>query len=412
MTDWRAVAAIVLLASVCIAALSLSQPEGPAEPEAAEADSMHITIGVVSASQNEYPVNEYLLELAERDVSEYCSSTGVEWSFGYIHESAEGSASTAMKLTEGFKEGGVNLLLGYPWSSFLCSGAMGYVTENDMLIVSTASTSPLMAIEDNVYRLTAHDWAQGQVIAAVLDDLGIEAVVAIERGDAWAEGITSTLAELYPGEMVQIEYPGETEIFAEYLDDVQSHIDRMTGQYGSSHVAVLLVSFSEAATVLHEAADYPTLLNVAWLGTDASVDDERITEIAPEEAVKVRLIGPRQGVVKSELFQRVNGEYSERYPAGLGLYTGNVYDGYWLLALSVIETGSTGGDAVAAVLPAVAETYRGVTGPFTFDAYGDRVTALWELYGYFAASEGCSSRVCGEYNATTGEIEWYMESPQ
>jgi ABC-type branched-subunit amino acid transport system substrate-binding protein len=52
-----------------------------------------------------------------------------------------------------------------------------------MVIISPSSTSPLLALNDSVFRLAPSDLHQARVIARMLESKGVEAVVILERGD-------------------------------------------------------------------------------------------------------------------------------------------------------------------------------------------------------------------------------------
>ena len=56
------------------------------------------------------------------------------------------------------------------------------------------------------------------------------------------------------------------------------------------------------------------------------------------------------------------------------------YDTCMLFALTLIETGADDPDTFKNTIPLVASRYKGICGPISFDKYGDRHSALYDIY--------------------------------
>jgi branched-chain amino acid transport system substrate-binding protein len=151
-----------------------------------------IQIGYISSTtaglETATPLVEEIMQV---DYNEYLDKLGYDVEIEYLIDDATGQAAVHLEKVQGFKSMDVNVFLGGGWSS-QAQAALSYVNDNDMLMWSWSSTSPLLAIsEDNLFRMVPTDLVQAPAIAAMLKSQGIEAVILIYRGDAWADGIVT-----------------------------------------------------------------------------------------------------------------------------------------------------------------------------------------------------------------------------
>ena len=86
---------------------------------------------------------------------------------------------------------------------------------------------------------------------------------------------------------------------------------------------------------------------------------------------------------------------------------GNVYDGLWITALAVSETGSMDGTKVGLAIPSIAKSYVGVTGNCSFNDWGDRWGVNWSIYRYRLVDHISQISLYGFFNFSTGEITWF-----
>ena len=93
----------------------------------------------------------------------------------------------------------------------------------------------------------------------------------------------------------------------------------------------------------------------------------------------------------------------------LGFIEANVYDGCWIMALSVIDANSTEGVAVCKALPDVAASYSGVTGRCILDEYGDRIEMDYDVWGYFEVEGETQCLICGLFKSATDSVTWDEE---
>ncbi|MBN2335268.1 ABC transporter substrate-binding protein [Candidatus Bathyarchaeota archaeon] len=381
--------------------------------QAVEAEAVKtVKIGLFSSTEREYEEYVFLGGEALRDINKHCNETGNGYRFELLYGSADGSPPNAKNLTIGFHGEGAEVIVGYGWCSFFCSSGYTYCKENNMTIVSPSCTSPLKAIKDHVYRLCPTDTHQVKPITRALQSLGVTDVVILQRGDYWGDEIVRIFKETYLAEggsiRETVRYPSEATEFTDYLEKVDAAVQASTAQNGANSTAVLLVSFNEAAWALRDAAAYPGLFDVPWIGTEGTFDSRQLVDDTGPEASSAWLASPHVTPSPTPVYQQLNASYASRFGRSLGLYTANVYDCCWVAALSVMEADARN-CTVNDVLPEVAAGYTGATGLCRLDENGDRETVDYEFRGYYAVDGEYMCLRCGTYRHETDSVEWTRE---
>lgn len=407
--DKRLVFGLVVLGFTAIIMVSPST-EDPAL-EIIEGPDNNFTIGVISSTEFGDPYYRYLGDIAIQEINQYCVDTGLEYRFQTSYACSNGQAQETQDKTREFHEAGINLAVGYGWSSQYCAGLNGYGEENSMTLISIGSTSPVGCCRkiDHGFRLFPYDGLQAVPLATSLIDLNYTNLIIIARSDSWAEHIIKDFEPVYTrmGGRIQnvVEYPGETvnESFKIYVKNLNTEYN--STDYPDS-TAILAISFSEIGGMLTEIAAYPELLNLTWFGSDAIANLDELPKDSGETASKIKMISPLVTITDSQKYAGLNTEFEAKFHTPLTLSLCNVYDGIWLMALSVVETGSDNATEISSVLPSIAESYSGLSGPIGFDEFGDRLPIDYEYWGVFEDDGEYVNKVCGHYLHDTGAIEW------
>lgn len=342
--------------------------------------SQDIIIGVLAEYAENIPKYELISKFAEEKINAYCNLSGLPYVFHFELGQADGYTAGALKRVEEWKARGVNLVVGPPWSTMFCITRQ-YADWNDMIVMSHESTSPVLAVDDNGFRLTIHDWKEAQVIVRILEENHVEAVVCLSRSDAWGEGLVIELSEKYDGEIMDLVYPGETTDFRDLLKQAEESVHALSDKYGFGSVAVLALSFDEIVTILNQSKAFPSLQNVTWHGP-AYVNNEEISGEVREVAARLALTSFAPLLPRSSELEELNVLYNDNFNEDIDFYKANIYDVCWILSLSVIEVGSDSATALKTVIPDIASSYPGITGNCTLDQYGDRNVALYGVYRY------------------------------
>lgn len=372
-----------------------------------------VEIGVISPTHDQHPAYEFLTGLASEDINDWCNESGVNYRFEFFLSCANGMATDALGHTQSYHEAGIDLVVGYGWSSQLCVSD-SYATVNDMVLLSPSSTSPVehLTEKDNIFRLCPHDFKQTAPMVRMMRSLGVTDVVVIQRGDSWGDGLAKGFERGFEedGGRVQavIRYPGEIvgDGFLPYVKKADAAIRDIAEKQGQDNAAILLISFSEDGQILEQASSHPALMRVQWFGSECTVDSSGILESSCSIAAAVGLISPILSTAENNVYESVNQAFVEEFNRRLGYYDANIYDCCWVMALSVIEADSAEGLAVLEVIPDTAGEYTGVTGNCHLDMNGDRDSVDYALWGYFEVNGEHSCLRCGIYRSGTDDIEW------
>jgi branched-chain amino acid transport system substrate-binding protein len=214
-----------------------------------------VDIGVIVPSTSVFEEYATIINLAQTDISNYLVQNGLDYSFTYWIEDAQGNAALHLEHVQKFKSIGIDLLIGGGWSS-QASASLSYINQNNMLLISASSTAPVLAIPgDNLFRLCPDDQRQGTAIAEMLDSWGIEAIIVIQRADAWADGIYNILANDFPalGGVIaeRIRYAGDETEFSSYLVTAEEVAKELVVKYGAEHVGIEIIAFNESVNIVH-----------------------------------------------------------------------------------------------------------------------------------------------------------------
>jgi len=305
-------------------------------------EGVTVDIAYIVSSTTELETRKPLIEqIFLPDINEYASKLGYDVQFNILVDDANGQAAIFLEKVQAMHSININLLTGGPWSSH-CEAALGYVNENNMLLVSNAATSPLLAFpNDNLYRL---------------------------RGGILKE---------------RIRYAAEVLEFSSYLATANDAVKELIDEFGAEHVALLVIpQIPDMVTMLTQAKDYPYLTSVMWWSTGNTGRAQRIVDDAGEMGAKLKVLSPMMGAAGKTKFTSFVERLKDLTGYSAGFCDGTVYDSAWIVAQSVLETGSVDASDVIKVLPDVASNYFGVTGWCLLDENGDRASGMWDIWGY------------------------------
>ena len=131
--------------------------------------------GVTASSTIGLETTQPLVEdIIQPDLNEYVDMLGLDIDIDLLVEDNQGTAAIALEKTQTYKAMGINIVQGHGWSS-QCQASLSYVNENDMILVSSSSTSPILAIpNDMLFRTCPTDFVQGPAIATMWKTWGVE----------------------------------------------------------------------------------------------------------------------------------------------------------------------------------------------------------------------------------------------
>ena len=360
-------------------------------------------------------------QLAIDDVNAALAAAGCDLTFALSVSDYALNNDQALAAVQAFAAQGVSVVLG-PFNSGSAQFILSYANENHIVIVSPSSTAATLAIADDyLFRTAPNDLAQGPAIARMLRDRGVEAVIVVNRIDAYGDGLADSVIarfEQLGGTLVdQIRYDTTTTDFTAVLTQMSSDWQTASGTFGADNVAIEVISFEEIGSMLVQAhTSFPDLLDtpLPWFGSDGQAQNGVI--------VNASTSGPYMAQIRlpSTLFAVTNNTrtlaFFERYTAALPgnaceFYCLEIYNDVWLGALSILTAGQNDGAAVHAVFPTVAAGFFGLTGWEGLQASGDRdpFPGEYQIWMVVQAGQAYTWILAGVYHGSSDTVTWTTE---
>lgn len=376
-----------------------------------------IVIGVTVVDEDDYYLTRKLFEeMVEKDVNGYCTKHGYDLEFKFIIMNNAGSVGWALQNIQYFKEMGIDIVIGHPWSS-QCFSSMILVNENDMLLFSPSSSSSQLAIpDDNLLRMCPDDMAQAPVLAEMLWSWGIKACIVInldclpwnELYNAFDNEFTKRGGVIMKRIRCDLLYPNRS--YAHYLDKAEAAAMEAVAMYGSEHVAVQFIGTGELAWMIDQVEDYPTLYSLYWFGCDGTAKKPLFIDDAPEESSHLKIFSPSPAPAESSNYTSFKERYDELVGFPLDFYQTCKYDTAWIIVKAILEAQTTDVDQLLEVIPDIASKTFGASGWCKLNEAGDRETADYEIWGYGYASGRVRNIRYGLYDSVTGQVSWFTET--
>ena len=359
-----------------------------------------VSIGVISPSDELAPKYEYLSRLAQEKINSYCNKSGINKRFYFNNSNTESDSQKAYEIVKKYNEEKINLIVGLGWNSQL-NASYNYIIENNMVIVSPSSTSPVFSITDSCFRLLPDDNKEANALVDAILNYGIDTVIILQRNCIWGKQFSEAFFWEYKvkgGEIMDwISYDADNSHSINCALERAAPLAQNAIEYkGADKIGVLLIALDEASDVLL-AAENSSLMNLSWFCTETNTLDKNIQKNAGKIATTVGLIGPFNTHIYNEDFQEINKLFFNEFGEPLDFGLANVYDGCWLLALSVIEAGSTNSLDVLKVFETVAYNHYGITGPLDVNSQGDRSWIRYYFYGCYEIEENLVFLRAGGY---------------
>ena len=288
-------------------------------------------------------------------------------------------------------------------------GAMPYAAEHGIVLVSTDSSAPSLAIEgDRTFRLRPSDGMQAGVLALLARNAGAGSLYAVLENSTYgplplpppgrfSHGFAKALADSAAssprlgGTVVLGGAEGaNATVAAAAAAAASAALDEAVQSGGGPAAVVYLGSPRGLAALAAAAADYPALRSAAWLASDMSAGSGLLAGSGPAAAfaahVGLRAVdwSPSEGSLAREVESRLPGHV----PGSLR-QAHAAYDAVRVIgaaaAAAAAAAASAGGTAyapdaaaVADRLPGAAAAYAGALGDIALDPAGD----LWNPARY------------------------------
>ena len=212
--------------------------------------------------------------------------------------------------------------------------------------ISTASTSPVITtLDDNgfLFRTTPHDALQGEVLADIVSQQGVEKVAVVYVNNDYGKGLADAFAESYGGEVTA------SVAYEERQASYRGELSRAA--QGDPEALIMIAYPGDGIPMIRQA------LEEGFFQTFVFTDGMKATEVA--EAAGDALDGAfgtaPSGDPEAEAAKLFREMYEERYgELPPQPFIDTAYDATMLMALAIEKAGSTEGTAVRDALHEVA----------------------------------------------------------
>ena len=369
-----------------------------------------IQIGDIVASTAALETSVPLFEdIITADINDYFSKMDYDVDVEFLQDTADGQAAIHLEKVQSFKAMDITVFIGGGWSS-QAQAALSYVNDNDMLMISSSSTSPLLAIpNDRLFRTCPTDFVQGPAISNMWRSWGVEAILIFQRGDSWADGIYNVLLpelEISGIEVVErVRYAAEVTEFSSYLATMDDLLGDAIAEYGEGRVGVQTMSFDEQVVMMSQTGDYPNVRACIFMGTESSGRSQRMIDDGGGMQNAVGGFSSLMTPAKSWKWISLDERYYDLVAQPASFYTATDYDAAYALSLSLIEAGSVDANDVAPLWPTVPRNYFGTSGWVDLDDNGDRAAGVFDIWGFSTTNENVFQSY-GQYSGIDLSVTW------
>ncbi|QTF93018.1 ABC transporter substrate-binding protein [Halomonas sp. BM-2019] len=285
----------------------------------------------------------------------------------------------------------------------LCTGATIAAANNaaipgGVVMVSPASTAPAVSeLDDNdlVFRTVPSDAFQGEMLAKLVLDKGIDFVAVTYVNNDYGRGLSDAFAEAFAAGGGEV---AENLAHEDGRADYRSELGSLSAT-GAETLVVLAYADSSGQTVLRQAYEAGTFTQ--YVGADGMVGDSLVEAVGAD--VLEGMIATRPGspdLPGTELFNEA-AEAAGIDPSAV--FAAQAYDAAFLVALAIEQNGSAEREGLSAALRSVASepgevilpgewekaveliaagteiNYEGASGSHEFDENGDVAGVVVEM---------------------------------
>ncbi|MCF4099379.1 ABC transporter substrate-binding protein [Maritalea mediterranea] len=380
------------LALTAAAALSV------ATPAVAEDVNIGILLGYTGPLETLAPPIGDAAKLALQHVNEQGGILGGEAKFTIGDSTCADATAAATAADRLINSDGVHAIVGAMCSGATISAANTAAIPAGVVMVSPSASSPAVTtVEDNdlLFRVGPSDAYQGEVVARMLLNKGINDIAITYVNNDYGKGFADALATAYEagGGDVLI-----SEAHEEGKSDYRAELGSLAAS-GSQNLIILAYASGSGQTILRQAIEAGDF--VTYFGGDGMVADALVTGIDP--AAVEGMLATRQGRLETEgtsVYEKLAKDAGLDPIASFGP---QAYDAAFLLALAFEQKGNTDREGVNEALRSVATApgevilpgewekakkliaegkeinYEGAGGDHEFDEAGDVAGAIVEM---------------------------------
>ena len=349
-----------------------------------------VTIGSITALTGDFSSigeeNKESVKLGVSTFNKYLEENGDLWNLKLISEDSATNPVIALEKVTALRSKGVEILIG-PDTSANLQNSKGYADANGMMMISSTSTAPSLAIpDDSIFRMVVDDRKQGVVLGSLLDRY-VDVVIIVWRGDTWGDGLSKTTKDAYEelGGIVDdkgIRYNPETPEFSISASLLADRVQKNVDKYGIENVGVLFLGFAEILQFMQSASTHDILNDITWYGADASAKEYRVIQddIALKFSNDVKFTTVQISPTEGEKYAIVEDHIINTLGRSPTAFAYGAFDAVWLVGLTMLHTQSSDADVIKNNIIQVAQDYDGIIGNADLNEAGDLMDADFDIW--------------------------------
>lgn len=263
------------------------------------------------------------------------------------------------------------------YGSSITEAAQMILDEAPLVQIANGSTAVRLTEKGLKYflRTSPRDDEQGRVAAQTLKAQGFKKVAVLHDNTSYAKGLADETMGLLKGLGIDV-------VFADALTPGERDYSAiLTKMKGKNPDAVFFTGYyPEAGLLLKQKAQVGW--TVPFIGGDATNNPDLVKIAGKEAAAGFYFLSPP---VPQDLPYAKAKKFVADYSAKYGSAPGSIWavlsgDGFLSIVDAVKATGSTDTEKIAAYLKTEGTKVDGLTGPIAFNAKGDRVGEVYQVY--------------------------------
>lgn len=367
---------------------------------------------IASSTQGLETAKPYRDQVIFPDLNAWAKIVGYDAKFTVQIDDAASQAATHLEKVQAFKSIGIEVFEGGGWSS-QAQAALNYCDTNKMVMWSSSSTSPTLAIaNDYLFRLCPSDMFLAPALVEMTWSYGIKHIVFIQRGDSWGDGIKNIFEPAWKkkgGTFLgdTIRYAGEATEFANYLAVANTQIDDgLKKGYKIEEIGGVLLAFNEAPVLVTQAKDYPNIYKIRWFGADGTAKSQYIRDDSTEGALKMKIFSLLAAASTNEKYTNIDKRYFALTKLPLGSYGAYSYDLNFILANSIFEKQSVKGVDLKPLQAPISYQTFGAGGWCRLNEFDDRFPPPFDIWGFGLVAGKCDFVRYGVYDLDLATTVW------
>ncbi|MDV2989570.1 MAG: ABC transporter substrate-binding protein [Dehalogenimonas sp.] len=277
----------------------------------------------------------------------------------------------------------VKVIIG-PMISGAVMAAGQWAADNGVLLISPSATSPDIGQQSwrqYFIRTAPSDTLQGRAMAQIISEEGYQRVGIIVQDNQYGVGIGNEVQSLVGA--------GNVVSYIKYDPlklDYQSELQQLKA---ANPDVVVHAGYQDDAQIVFRQAAQVGLDTAQWITSEGVKADRTLEDAAAAAFMRDNVIGTNpvapEGLAIAATFAQ---QYEARFERAPGTYSDTVYDAAKLVLQAMKNVDYNSASAISAEIKRIGSNYSGVSGVITFDQYGDRQNATFEVWKVVADGAG------------------------